>query len=327
MKGLRWIGLGAFLLAVLSVGWLLRLGIDQEAPPRAPSPPAPESADELAEAWRAVAEGPEDPSLWLRLGELQQALDQNQAAERSFRTAIELGDPEATAQARLGFLLYGSGRDREALVHLAAALEQGAELPLLRFIHDTLRDRLGAEPGGLASGAAAPGPVPKRVQEPSSRRGFAPDLGVIAEAEPFEEESEPEAAPRSELSCAAPLRRIGRDSTFLVDVVVDGLDAELIVDTGASLSVITEELANALGLVQDWAMSLHAVTANGTVEFPTAVLQQVSLQGRSVSQLRVAVCRNCVERVADGLLGLDLQTAFGLQLDLSAERLGFEDCR
>jgi len=284
----------------------------------------PESADALAEAWRAVAVAPDDPAVWILLGELQHALDQDRAAERSFRTAIALGDPGGRAQGRLGFLLYGAHRDAEALTLLEAAAREGAELPLLDFVRGQLRTRLAeqqeraaVEPvdGGeeVGSNSSEPEPEPA-VDEPPSEPE-RPDMGPPVEA-----------PVREDLPCTAPLRRLGEDSTFIVDLFVEGLEAELIVDTGASLTVITRAFARALDLPLDWERPLRAVTANGTVDFPTAVLDQVELQGRTVRELRVAVCEDCVQDVADGLLGLDLQTAFGLDLDLSDQRLDFEDC-
>lgn len=319
MRPAAWVGF-ALVGAAMATGavWAARAVLSGASDVETPA----ESVDALAEAWRAVAVAPEDPAVWILLGELQHALDQDRAAERSFRTAIALGDPGGRARGRLGFLLYGAHRDEEALALLEAAAEEGAELPLLDFVRGRLRARL-AEPAQREAtkpvespeeaASLPPEPEPPGAEPPSAPE--RPDMGPPVEA-PI----------REDRPCTVPLRRLGRDSTFLVGLFVEGLEAELIVDTGASLTVITQELAEVLDLPLDWERPLRAVTANGTVDFPTAVLDQVELQGRSVRELRVAVCRDCVQRVADGLLGLDLQTAFGLDLDLSDQRLAFTDC-
>jgi clan AA aspartic protease (TIGR02281 family) len=277
----------------------------------------PTPADDLALAWRAVSDRPQSAVAWVRLGELQASLDQTRAAERSYRTAVELGDPRGMARGRLGFLLYGQQRDEEALELLLAAREAGAQLPIQDYTITELRRRSAQRRAEAASPPRRPeAPLPDLEPSPPSSVD-RPDAGVEAPDAGAEEVGTQSEDGEQGRACVVPLQQASQGSTFLIDVVLDGEEAELIVDTGASLTVITRELADDLGLDLDYKMSLTAVTANGTVEFPTAVLDEVELAEGLVRELRVAVCEGCVESLADGLLGLDLQSAFRMRLDLA----------
>ncbi|MGF1508649.1 MAG: aspartyl protease family protein [Myxococcota bacterium] len=283
-----------------------------------PDRPERTPADALADAWKQVSASPQSAEAWVRLGELQASLDQSKAAERSYRTAIALGDPTGMAQGRLGFLLYGQHRDREALELLVSAREAGSQLPIQDFTIRELERRLveltPAEP--IRQPASSEPSTPPAAPERPPLQLSSP-IPVSSPAPPL---SEPN-------SCRVPLRQVAKGSTYLIDVVMDGVESELIVDTGASLTVITRALADDIGLRLDFKMTLSAVTANGPVEFPTAVLDEVVLSDQVVNELRVAVCEGCVEAVADGLFGLDLQSAYGMRLDLGAGQAELADCR
>ena len=62
------------------------------------------------------------------------------------------------------------------------------------------------------------------------------------------------------------------------------------------------------------------------MRFPTAVLETIELEGRVARDVTVAVCNGCGGRSAGGLLGLDVQAAWGLELDLRNQRVRFVDC-
>ena len=294
----------------------------------------PALGDQLAAAWRGVAEAPGDASAWMKLAELQQALDQLPVAERSLEHAIELGDPFGRARGALGFLLYGQGRDEEALVLLEEAANQGADLPLLQPTLRLLRE--GARPEPQASQV----PPPSAPTGASDSPRWQPDAGVVTEPqpdasvfvdpepelEPAELPSTPEPGGRRLGPCEVPLERRARENSFRLTVTVAGLSAELIVDTGASLTVITRELAEDLGVPLDRRRMVRAITANGRVDMPTAVLAWIDVAGYEVENLRVAVCEGCVEGVADGLLGLDIQTLLKMRIDPAAGIADFADC-
>lgn len=308
---------------VAYAGWVATRG-SESAPP--------ETADPLAASWRGVASRPESPDAWLRLAERQLELDQAEAAERSLWTAIELGDPEGLAHARLGFLLYAQHRDDEALALLEIAREREVSLPLLEHTLTLLQDR--ARESDLGSRGEVAGPPgddaptePESRPQPIEPPPPAPDAGPPRDAGPRPDPGpEPLAADAPEVPCEIPLDRIDGGRTLVIDVDVDGVRAGLILDTGASLTVLTRELVAELGLALDERRSITAITANGRVEMPTAVVGSVVVGERVVRELRVAVCEDCVSDLSDGLLGLDLQTTLEMQIDAGASTLRFGDC-
>jgi len=243
---------------------------------------------DLQTAWIAVRLQPRHPERWAVLGDAQATVDQTLAAEKSYRTAIRLGTTDATVYGRLGFFLYGQGRDHEALDFLSEAQRRGADLPLLAStIH-----KLKTHPAELV----ADEPIP---------------------------ETPPEAEPLTTRPCRIALERRG---VFIVPVLVEGVESKLIMDTGASLTVLSRELLEELDVDIDHEHTIHAITATGPTEFPTAKVGVLVLGGRPVRDLTVAVCEGCGGRSAHGLLGLDVQAALGVELDLAHSELGFRDC-
>ncbi len=297
-----------------------------------PEAPEPVSMDPIAAAWSRVGEAPKDPERWLRLAELQLEIDELSAAERSLRASIELGDATGEAEARLGFLLYGQGRDDEARVHLERALRLGARVPMLEA---TLR-RL-AVTRAEVDGPEAPVVGPGREGPKASPSGLTPSdagAGNVAEAPPPPPEAEPEAPvpplaspdPGPGGPCTLPLDDEAGPGTLRLSARIAGLSSELIVDTGASLTLITESFASAAGLSIDTTRVVRAVTANGRIVMPTAVVPYVEVGGRRIDDLRVAVCDECTEDVADGLLGLDVQSLLEMQIDPKDRTIRFGDC-
>lgn len=296
---------------------------------RAGTGPEPRSADPLAESWRRVSQRPQSPSAWVELAEVQAALDQAAAAERSLWTAIELGEPTGLAHGRLGFLLYAQHRDDEALPLLELAEELGADLPLLEHTVAQLRERRERRRSPPIDPVEPDEPQAPAVSDPASV-----DPGVSAsdmdagapEAGVEERVDEPVSVSAEGLPCSIPLRRAGSGGTWLLEAEIEGEPVSLVVDTGASLTVITRELAADLALEPDETRVITAITANGRVEMPTAVLADTTVAGRSVRELRVAICADCVSGFADGLLGLDLQTSLRMQIDAAAGALRMGDC-
>lgn len=263
----------------------------------------------LDEAWSAVRRHPHHAGAWGALGDAQSAVDQLAAAEESYRTALRL-EPEAPElAARLGFLLYGKGEDAGALQLLERAQRGGAQLPMLNFVVLQLRAQADAtseneaqapsdEVGGSEPGASAQGGLP-----PASRGAAAIDT--------------------TRFPCELALQEL---STFRVPVALNGATLPLIFDTGASITTISRRSLEDLGIPIREHEQLNAITAAGSATFPTAVVEQVEVAGRVIDQLRVAVCQDCGGQSAGGLLGLDVQAAVGMELDLRRKRVRFLDC-
>ncbi|MCP4503501.1 MAG: clan AA aspartic protease [Deltaproteobacteria bacterium] len=126
--------------------------------------------------------------------------------------------------------------------------------------------------------------------------------------------------------CDVPVTRRGKRGTFLANVSLNGSAATLIVDTGASLTVVGRDFADAIGLEVLDDKKLRAQTAAGQVLFDLARIDEVEIGGRSVHDVVVAICDDCATEHMDGLLGLDVQVPLHLTLDVANERLRFGDC-
>ncbi len=307
----------------------------------------------LDSAWARVNARPSDPDAWMSLGEVQTEQDQFLLAERSYRSAIQLGDPEGRAYARLGFLLYARGADSEALETLGEAQRLGADVPMLKWTVQQLKgaqsrvvaarnesrpeEPIGTpdvvfdsgQPEDAQSSEETPVSPAEDAVEPdvvdAREDATADDASSVAELPEPEPES-PAEPPPPDGRCSIALRAPRDGRTYTVPLRIDGLEAELILDTGASLTLITQALANDLGGRFQYGSPIQVVTVNGSVELPTGTIGEVVIAKRAVDDVRVAVCSDCVQNIADGLLGVDLQTAFGMRIDLVERRIDFADC-
>lgn len=294
---------------------------------RSARPVAPTSTPVEA-AWAAVHAAPSDAAAWIVLGDAESAADEMAAAEHAYRTALRLDPEDVTAKVRLGFALYARGADTEARALLLEAKQRGADAPML----DTTLAAL--EPVAARATPTVRAPPPDDAEVPD-----VPDAGTVVDASVVRE---PKPAPRERVaaapveeaparsfdaSCELPLTRLRGGGTYGIDVVVDGVEARLLLDTGASITVITSELADLIGLARDPHRRVRAITANGRVEMAMGDVEGVEVAGRRVAATSVAICEGCVEGLADGLFGLDLVAAFGMTLDVSEDLVRFADCR
>jgi clan AA aspartic protease (TIGR02281 family) len=229
------------------------------------------------------------------------------AAEGLYREAIRQDWNNGQAHARLGFLLYESGRDEEALAHLIHAKTQRADAPMIDFTIAELQRR-------HAPDAGAPRPVREIIVAP------------IEEA-PAQRPPEPErdASTPFERPCELEAQSTGGRG-IVIELSFAGQPVPLVFDTGASMTVLSEDAAERLRL-EPGDRRMNAMTANGRAEFATARAIDVELAGRRVAKLLVAVCTDCMVGHAQGLLGMDLISELGLELDPKTHRIRFSDCR
>lgn len=255
-------------------------------------------------AWRTVRMRPESSQAWAALGDAQTAMDHVVAAEHSYRTAIRLGTNDPHLHGRLGFLLFGRGRDQEALEYLKEALQGGAELPMLGWTIAQLEKRLSAPD--------APGATSTSEQHPLS-----PDRTSTAAADEAEADAQ---------VCSIKVSRSQELGTFTVAVRLGEVQTRLIVDTGASVSALTREVIESLDLEPNEDRVIHAITATGPATFPTVIVPLLEVAGRSTRDLTVAVCEACGGSQTSGLLGLDAQAALGMELRVTSGEIMFSDC-
>jgi predicted aspartyl protease len=288
--------------------------------------PAIESGDdELSRAWKRVVASPRDSGAWLMLGDVQAARDQAEAAEHSYRTAVTVSAPDdGAAHARLGFQLYARGEDAAALPLLREAQRRGWVDSMLAFTIKTIEEHLRQKTVRSSTSAASDASVAEDASLPPAEPE-RPDTGVVAQARPEPPTPPKHPPPRAEQECAVALSRVHGRGGFLIDAEIDGVSAKMLIDTGATITVISSDLLHRIArpLEQN---SVRVLTANGPVTMPLASVGALTIAGRGAEGTIVAVCEDCMQGIADGLLGLDLQAALGIQLELRTARATFADC-
>jgi clan AA aspartic protease (TIGR02281 family) len=112
-----------------------------------------------------------------------------------------------------------------------------------------------------------------------------------------------------------PLQRSGHH--FIVDATpADGRDIQLLVDTGASLTILTPEVLEQRGIrYEDTGKTGVFNTANGPVEAPIYTLDSLTVGDWYVNQLDVGVMELGIGSGVDGLLGMNFLNHFQFFID------------
>lgn len=111
-----------------------------------------------------------------------------------------------------------------------------------------------------------------------------------------------------------------KGNSLLIPVTFNnGATATLILDTGASLTVLPKRIAQQLGLVKSGEITIHA--ANGAAQAYLARLPEISVRHFTVRDLEVAVHDIPNIEPADGLLGVDFLGRFKMSLDSASGEL------
>ena len=121
-----------------------------------------------------------------------------------------------------------------------------------------------------------------------------------------------------------PLQQVGH--LFVVTVKLNGeQDARLIVDTGASHSVVSHRLAIELGLYSDLAMGTVTMnTVGGSVQAPLARIKSIRLAEAEVRDSVVVIHDLPDSGGVEGLLGLSALREFQVTLDPTKKVLSLQ---
>ncbi|GMV40458.1 MAG: hypothetical protein AMXMBFR64_21740 [Myxococcales bacterium] len=116
-----------------------------------------------------------------------------------------------------------------------------------------------------------------------------------------------------------------REEVIIVDARVNSAHTgRFIVDTGASSVVITQDLAEKVGVSDVLRSSpVFVQTAGGVVNAFPARLESVDVHGATVSDLPVLVCETMGDDV-DGLLGINFLSRFNVSIDHELGQLTFQ---
>jgi hypothetical protein len=108
----------------------------------------------------------------------------------------------------------------------------------------------------------------------------------------------------------APIKRRQR-GTPVIDVIFNGTQTfEMVVDTGASGTVITQAMAKSLNIVPNGTVTANTASAKG-VTFRTGIVESIAVEGAVEQKVRVAIGGAELEM---GLLGQDFFSQYDVSL-------------
>lgn len=109
-----------------------------------------------------------------------------------------------------------------------------------------------------------------------------------------------ESSPSSQMVFQAPIKRLVGGTPVIEVTLNEGEPVEMIVDTGATETVITEKTAAILGIVPVSKVKANTASARA-VEFPVGYVDSISVGGTTIKHLAVAIAPS--GQLEIGLLG------------------------
>lgn len=120
-----------------------------------------------------------------------------------------------------------------------------------------------------------------------------------------------------------------RGNLIIVPALIHGRDnretVDLVLDTGATRTIVSREIAQSLGYdpasLEDWA---RITTGSGALSVPLLRVEKIEALGKAATNMRV-LCHTLPSRAAiDGVLGLDFLRGERLVIDFRAGQLALE---
>ncbi len=113
-----------------------------------------------------------------------------------------------------------------------------------------------------------------------------------------------------------PITLLRKGSHFMVDASLNQQDVRLLIDTGASFTVLSRSAAQQLGLqASDAVKKIVVNTANGTTEALLYRIESMALGVFTVSSIDIAVVEQLQITGAAGLLGMNFLEQFDFRID------------
>jgi clan AA aspartic protease (TIGR02281 family) len=147
------------------------------------------------------------------------------------------------------------------------------------------------------------------------------DSSVLELANDINRRIETDMAADKQYAAEVSLQALGNQ--FLVDAVLNNAqNAVLLLDTGASLSIISPELLRMLGIpYQSTGRTAWFSTAGGRIKAPIITLDSLALGGVVVENIEVGVIGEFDNNPFDGLLGMNFLRHFEFFIDQSERKL------
>jgi clan AA aspartic protease (TIGR02281 family) len=121
--------------------------------------------------------------------------------------------------------------------------------------------------------------------------------------------------PQAPSKASIPIEKNG--PIVVVDATLNGkASAKLIVDTGASYTMISSSMARELGInLEQSRRTVPFQTANGVIQAPLADLESITVGGIEIKNLTAAVHDALPNSKVAGLLGLNFLSNFRMDID------------
>jgi clan AA aspartic protease (TIGR02281 family) len=158
--------------------------------------------------------------------------------------------------------------------------------------------------------------------KPALRENPAQEIAMVAAGSQL-----PSAAYRGAASqIAVPLKN--NRNALMVDAVLTHEDSRaigtFIIDTGATYTSISQEMAEQMGLDLQHCEKVYITTANGRIEVPKVVIDTLSVNGLEAHNVEATVIQVRRGSSFAGLLGLSFIRQFVLTIDPQAGQLIFQ---
>ncbi|WP_303672807.1 TIGR02281 family clan AA aspartic protease [Vampirovibrio chlorellavorus] len=232
-------------------------------------------------------------------------------AEDYFRRALQADSSNANAHYYLGLTLDKLGHLSEALYEYEFVIRQGREARLVHYAHERVN--------ALAAAIS--------VQE-SSRTAPSPTLQSVSYAPVTTSAFQQVSSPLQE-----PIKVLLKDThnALIVDAVLyegrQQSSGAFIIDTGATYTSISQQMAEQLGLNLANCEKVLITTANGRIEVPKITIERLQVNGLEARNVEATVIPVRAGSSFSGLLGLSFMRQFVVTIDPQAGHLIFQQNR
>lgn len=222
-----------------------------------------------------------------------------------FREAIRQNAGNTNAHYYLGLSLDHMGRKNEATQEYRYVIHKGKEPGIVQFAHERLN--------ALASVL----PVSEKVD--------ARDLALVYPVTSLKSATETESWTSQVEQIAVPLK--SNQNALMVDASLTQEDRSssgaFIIDTGATYTSISQQMADKLGLDLENSEKVLITTANGRIEVPKITIDKLNVNGLEAHNVEATVIPVRHGSSFCGLLGLSFIRQFVVTIDPQAGHLIF----
>jgi clan AA aspartic protease (TIGR02281 family) len=260
--------------------------------------------------------------------------DESEAEVECYENAIRLDPNLAPAYFRLGAIYYRRANYESADQEFAKFLEKASDADkvgynIYVYYSPSDVDRLTAEDTGEA---VQPEEAETETEIEEAEQASGVEGEDVEEKTPSETETETEEAAGEEESeetgeeVNTIVRFLAYNGHIVVPVTLNGIeDAQVLVDTGSSITVLSREMAERLDLEKRAGKGVTLRTMASDIEADLVMLSSIQVGDLVQNNLAVAVTDlpTRVKADFDGILGMDFMNHYKIRIDNDNQRIVF----